>query len=122
MAKVFGIHMITLRPGVDEQEFEKFVAEEMYPLYGSIGPSGWEFYLLKGDTGDREGKYLWLWEIESLEALRRIYPSPNELSEEGQQWFESHPELAEILEKWSTFSPSVPGENTIYTDYVVVGK
>ena len=32
VAKVLVMHMIKLRPGVKEEEFEKFVAEEVSPL------------------------------------------------------------------------------------------
>jgi len=32
MSKVFGMHMIALRPGVKAEDFEKFVIEEAYPL------------------------------------------------------------------------------------------
>ena len=32
VAKVFGIHIIELLPGVKAKDFEEFVIEEMYPL------------------------------------------------------------------------------------------
>jgi len=111
MSKVFGMHMIALHPGVKAEDFEKFVIEEMYPL-----PWPWEGYLLKGDRGDREGKYLVMWEIESVEARDRYFPAPGQPSEEYQQFMESH---AAVLEKWATFATSL---DTICTDYVVVGK
>jgi len=120
MAKVFGMHMITLRPGVKEEDFEKFVTEEMYPLPTFEGVKN---YLLKGDRGDREGKYLVMSEFESVEARDRMVPSPDQPSEEAQKFQEAHAaEFEKVLEKWATFSASIFGENTIYTDYVVVGK
>jgi hypothetical protein len=105
------MHMIALRPGVKAEDFEKFVIEEVYPL-----PWLSEVYLLKGDRGDREGKYLVMYEFESVEARDRLFPSPGEMSEEAQQSFES---LAPIFEKWATFATPL---DTICTDYVVVGK
>jgi hypothetical protein len=113
MAKVFGMHMIALLPGVKAEDFEKFVAEEVYQV-----PSleGVKYYLLKGDRGDREGKYLWMMEIESVEARDRLFPSPGEMSEEVQQSFAA---LAPVLEKWATFATPM---DIITTDYVVVGK
>jgi len=111
MSKVFGMHMIALRPGVKAEDFEKFVTEEVYPL-----PWLSEVYLLKGDRGDREGKYLVMWEFESVEARDRLFPSPGEMSEEAQQFFES---FAPVSEKWATFATPL---DTISTDYVVVGK
>jgi hypothetical protein len=115
MSKVFGMHMIALKPGVKAEDFEKFVTEEVLPL-----PSleGVETYLLKGDRGDREGKYLIMYEIESPEVRDRYFPSPGEMSKEAQQFFES-PATAAALEKWATFATPF---DVIYTDYIAVGK
>ena len=33
MAKVFCVHEIELKPGVSQEEFEKFYVEEVIPLY-----------------------------------------------------------------------------------------
>jgi len=114
MSKVFGMHMIALQPGVKAEDFEKFVIEEMYPL-----PSldGMKVYLLKGDRGDREGKYLVVYELESVEFRDRYFPAPGEMSKEAQQFFESTATAA--MEKWATFVTPI---SVIYTDYVVVGK
>jgi hypothetical protein len=113
MSKVFGMHMIALKPGVKAEDFEKFVAEEMYPL-----PSleGLRFYLLKGDRGDREGKYLVVYEFESVEVRNRYFPSPGEMSEEVQRFFASY---ATVFEKWTTFATPM---GDICTDYIVVGE
>jgi hypothetical protein len=124
MAKVFGMHMIVLNPGVSEEEFEKFATEAVpkMPLW-----EGWKSYLLKGDRGDREGKYLWLIEIDSVEARDRIMPSHNVASEEAQQRGEAlsaeeKQQQQEMAEKLATFTPSIVGENTVYTDYVVIAE
>ncbi len=113
MSKVFGMHMIALKPGVKAEDFEKFVTKEMYPLPSLEGLKG---YLLKGDRGDREGKYLMMYEFESVEARDRYFPSPGETSKEAQRFFESY---AAAMEKWATFATPL---DVIYTDYVVVGK
>ena len=113
MSKVFGMHTIALKPGVKAEDFEKFLAEEVSPL-----PSldGVETYLLKGDRGDRDGKYLWIIEFASAEVRRRYFPSPGEVSQEAQRALAS---WAAAFEKWETFATPI---NVIYTDYVVVGK
>ena len=113
MAKVFGMHMIALLPGVKAEDFEKFVTEEFHQV-----PSleGMKYYLLKGDRGDREGKYLWMAEVESVEARDRLFPSPGEMSEEVQQ---SIAALTPMFEKWATFATPM---DIITTDYVVVDK
>jgi hypothetical protein len=113
MSKVFGMHMIALKPGVKAEDFEKFVTEEMYPL-----PSleGLRFYLLKGDRGDRVGKYLAVFECESVAVRNRYFPSPGEMSEEAQRFFASY---AAVSEKWTAFATPF---DVIYTDYIVVGE
>ena len=114
MAKVFGMHMIALHPGVKAEDFEKFVVEEVYPAFETL--SGTKVYLLKGDRGDREGRYLVMTEFSSVEARDQQYPSPGELSAEIQQIFVTQ---AAMLEKWNSFATPF---NVIYTDYVEVGK
>ncbi len=113
MSKVFGMHMIALKPGVKAEDFEKFVAEEIYPLPSLEGS---EIYLLKGDRGDREGKYLVMYKFESVEVRDRYFPSPGEMSKEAQQFFASY---AVAMERWATFATPV---DVISTDYVEVGK
>ena len=80
-------------------------------------PEGMGVHLLKGDRGDREGRYLWVWEFESVEARDRLFPSvdDDEVSEEFQQFMEA---TAAVGEKSAAFA--VGGD--IYTDYVVVGR
>jgi hypothetical protein len=115
MSKVFGMHVIALKPGVKAEDFEKFITDEVYPL---INLPGMEFYLLKGDRGDREGKYLWFMEIESEEARSRYFPAPGEMSGAAEQIMQSR-EFVEMAKKWDTFATPM---DVIYTDYVVVGK
>jgi hypothetical protein len=105
---------IALRPGVEAEDYEKFMVEEVYPL---SWPKGMKVYLLKGDRGDRENKYLWLWEFESVEARNRVFPSQDaeEESKEFQEFLEA---TRAVSDKSATF---VVGGG-IYTDYVVVDK
>jgi hypothetical protein len=114
MAKVFSMHMIALKPGVKAEDFEKFVAEEVYPVYEALPHV--DVYLLKGDRGDREGKYLAMLEFPSVEARDQAFPSSGEMSAEMLKFVEA---LAPLAEKWETFATPV---GVIYTDYVVVGK
>jgi len=108
MSKVFGMHTITLHPGVKAEEFERFVAEKVSPVLNAK--------LLKGDRGEREGKYLVMFEMASVEARDQLYPAPGEMSEEAQQFFATH---AALVEKWETFATPL---SVIYTDYVMVDK
>jgi hypothetical protein len=112
--KVFGMHEIELRPGVTPEEYEQFYANELASLPEF---EGWKTYLLKGDRGERAGKFLLLFEIESEEARDRYFPRPEEESEEVQRFLEQHPQAAAAWEKESTFLT----EPYPRTDYVVVG-
>ena len=68
MGKVFGIHDIELHPGVDEKSFVRFYNQELDKAYAGLG---WKLILLKGDRGQRTGKYAVLFEIASREARDR---------------------------------------------------
>jgi hypothetical protein len=118
MPKVFALHEMELQPGVQPEEYERFFAEEIAPM-----PElpGWRTRLLKGERGARTGKYLVLFEIESLEARDRYFPRPGEESKEFTRFFEQHPEAAAAMEKWEKYSP-FDSENDITTDYVVVAE
>jgi hypothetical protein len=115
MAKILALHEIELHPGVSEEEFETFFATQIAsdPIY-----PGWWAQLLKADRGQRAGKYLVIFEIESVELRDRYFPTPGQQSEEARQFTQHHPEVAAMFEKWRTLA-SPPGE--IYTDYLVVG-
>jgi hypothetical protein len=111
MSKVFGIHMVALLPGANADAFETYVRDELNPV---LNQEGWHSYLLKGDRGDREGKYLWMIEFDSVEVRDRLFPAPGVMSKEAQQAFEGY---TAIFEKWTTFATPM---DTITTDYVVV--
>ena len=114
MAKLFGVHTIELHSGVKPEDFERFVIEEVnrnQPLLpGVVG------HVLKGDRGDKEGKYLLMLEFESKELRDRFFPTPGHASEEAQRYMEA---TKAIGEKWATLG-TAPGTTEIYTDYVVV--
>lgn len=115
MAKVFGLHMIGLRAGVKGEDLETFFREKFAP---HRSPAGMKWYLLKGDRGDREGRYLLMLEIESIETRTRLFPLDAPASAEFQQWFETNKRILEEWEKLASFG----GSPTIWTDYVAVGE
>jgi len=118
MTRVFGMHEIELNPGVNEEDFEDFVLNEVAkaPFY-----PGWSFRLLKGDRGVRKGKYLMLIDIDSVEVRDRFAPAPNQSNEETDRFLEEHKEtLDPIFQKWATFSSTDLGANLNYTDYLVL--
>ena len=116
MSKVYGMHMIQPLPGVKAEDFEKYTIEAISRLPKM---TGWETYLLKGERGDREGKYLLMTEIESVEARDRSITASGE-PVEGPQYDEMVAAHA-IIAEWATVA-SPMGPIGIFTDYVVVGK
>jgi hypothetical protein len=80
--------------------------------------TGWEPRILRGDRGEREGKYLVMIVIESVEMRDRLFPGLNQVSEEGQRFFASFPEFGKVAEKWRKLA-TFPGDDTTHTDYVV---
>jgi hypothetical protein len=114
MPKVFAMHEVELLPGVSPEAFETFFATEIgsAPVY-----PGWWAQLLKADRGQRAGKYLVIFEMESLEVRNRYFPAAGERSEEALQFTQQHPEIAAIFEKWNTLATPA-GE--VYSDYIVV--
>jgi hypothetical protein len=107
MSKVFGVHTYELKPGVTEEDFEKFITEEVNPLSFDAG----KLYALKGDKGERKGKYLVLVVLESSEVRDKYFGSP-----EGEPATEEMAdEWKAVLQKWDTFSAWT------FTDYVEIG-
>jgi hypothetical protein len=71
--------------------------------------------LLRGDRGDREGRYLVMFEIESVERRDQLFPeagpAARQMSGEVMQWMGG---AGPILAKWGEFATLF---DTIYTDY-----
>ena len=113
MSKVFGMHLIALKPGVSAQAFESFVKDE----FGALVPlKGMQAYVLKADRGDRKGQYLAMLEFDSVKTRNRYFPAPGQLSEEAKKVYAS---WAKILEKWAKLATPI---DVISTDYRVIGK
>jgi hypothetical protein len=113
MAKVLGMHTIELKPGCDPKEFEEFMMTEALPTYGKVpGQTG---RLLKGDRGERAGKYLLIVELESPERRDHIYPSEGGVAEDVQQLMG---DIQPLLDKVYSFVEYFPDPNS--TDYVMV--
>ncbi len=114
MARVLGVHKVGLKPGVDLAEFERFAVEEVCPAIEQI--PGLRYRLLRGEKGDRKGRYLELYEFDSVERWRSYFPEDKpDGSEELQPYFE---QMAPMMEKWNTFALSLT--DPTFTDYVVL--
>jgi hypothetical protein len=117
MAKVYGLHEFELHPGVDEEAFARFFHQEIKPI---IDEPNWNLVLLKGDRGERCGKYALLFEVASVEARDANNPEPDVMSEESRRWYEENKETADrLIAKWATYTSFDFGGKP-YTDYVEV--
>ncbi len=112
MAKIFGVTPLELRPGMNEQEFVKFWVEQYAPLGARLG---WTGHVLKGDRGERAGKYAVIWEVPSVEQRDRYVLDLGKLTEEGSRLL--GPEFEELNKKLDTYITGWP-----YTDYVEQGN
>jgi hypothetical protein len=106
MAKIVSIHMLAPRKGVTDDDFEQFVKEEWYPNF--VPPKGAVGYLLKGMKGDRQGRYAWIWEFESIELAERI---------ESEDLWRRPAGNEAVMAKWGAVEK---GFGVIFTDYVVI--
>ena len=118
MAKLFGMHELELRPGVTPAEFEQFVKQELSQLRHRGGEVT---YVLKGERGERAGKYLFVFEYPSVEQRNLDTPGPNQDSEELTAWLqEHHAEVGALFERLSTFVAPDRDIGMHYTDYVQI--
>jgi hypothetical protein len=112
MAKVYSLHSIALKAGASGPDFERFFREEIAPV---PGPNGLTMRLLKGDRGDREGKYLVMFEVESVERRNQLFPeagpAARQMSPEVMQWMGA---AGPALARWNEYTTPF---DTIYTDY-----
>ena len=114
MSKVLGMHRVELKPGVNGTEFEEFLCNEIIPVYNRV--PGQTVHLLKGDQGERNGKYLVLVEIDSRERRDQIYPPPEgRLAEDVQQLLGN---LDPVWDKLDSMVENFP--DAAFTDYVMV--
>jgi hypothetical protein len=114
MAKVFGIHHLELKPGADAAEFERIVSDEFNALPRF---PGWQLSIVKGERGENVGKYVLLFEIESLETRNRDSPGDGTYSPEGEKWRGT---AAPTFDKLSSYL-TTPLASGVFTDYVTIG-
>ena len=113
MAKVLGIHEVDLPDGADPAEFER----RALAVVDEVWPAGLTSRLFKADRGPRDGTYLMLIEIDSVEVRDRIFPVENADSAEVLAFFDAHPSAGEA---WERLDSCVP-DFGVATDYVELG-
>jgi hypothetical protein len=115
MSKVYSLHMIALKAGASGPDFERFFHEGIEPV---PGPGRLTMRLLRGDRGDREGKYLLMFEFESVERQDQLFPeagpAARQMSAEVMQWMAAG---GPTLAKWNDYATPF---DVIFTDYLEV--
>jgi len=111
--QVFSIREFELKSGVKAQEFEALARRE----FARILPEdkvGSRLRLFKGDRGERKGRYLLLWEFESVAARDECFPKEGRGCSPA---FERNWKRVKLsLEKLGSFLK----EKDSYTDYVTI--
>lgn len=80
--RVYGLHRVRLRAGVDPAEFERFTRTEFLPALEALGVPGVEFALLKAERGVEAGGYQFMLLFDSLETRDRYFPEETRASDE----------------------------------------
>ncbi len=112
MARLVCIHEIELAEGADAVEFERvFTDDATLPDL-----AGWKTRLLRGDRGERAGKYAILFEIESPENRNRYFPAEGQGSEDLNRYVAENPAAAEAWQRVQAFTTG----SEVVTDYLVV--
>ena len=120
MARRLSIHEFDLRPGVSEEDFERYYAEEIAPLPNY---PGWETSLMRIGRGECQGRYALLIEVTDVEQRDRYYPSADTASEEAQEFDRRYfPDPTSGWGRWESFATTSPGVSTAHTDYVVLSE
>jgi len=98
MARIISIHELEV-PEDQRAEFEKFFRDDFCRFQGL---EGWHYSLLKGQRGDRTGKYAVLIEFDRPEDNYRYFPVENQGSKEFEQVVATHSEFYAKLNKLIT--------------------
>jgi hypothetical protein len=79
MATIFGVHHLEARPGVQPEEIERFLLDEILPAMRRA--PGLKLYVLRGDRGERDGSYALLYVLDSVAVRDGFVPDSGEYSQ-----------------------------------------
>ena len=113
MGELLAIRPLEVKPG-NEEAFEKIVKEVMVPLSQKAVKGAYR-YILKGDRGERAGKYLLVDCYETVQVRDGYFPS------EGGDTSESYTKQTDKLPDLSgKIGPLMKEGPTTYTDYILL--
>jgi len=94
MAKAIRIFQYTLNAGVQPEEFERFVSEELTKAPFPSAGHHMQFLKCNGDSqGDLAGTYANVFEFESVELRDKYFPTVFETTAEFDEWSAEHAAL-----------------------------
>ncbi|MFO7671903.1 MAG: hypothetical protein R6W31_19755 [Bacteroidales bacterium] len=96
---------ITLEEGMTTEEFEKFYVEEYGPAFTKHFQDT-QFCALKGERGERTGKYTELTVLKSMAEYNKWITADGMLSEQARQAFKNMGKIQERMEKMYMWSRS----------------
>jgi hypothetical protein len=114
--RLLGIHYLSLKDGVEPEDFERFIVEEWNPVMSDRFP-GIHWMVVKGERNARDGEYLSVFDIQSVNVRDWYFPTP-EASEAWDAIWETCGEACSSL--WERFSSMT--EETRYADYVEIAR
>jgi hypothetical protein len=101
---------ITLEDNMTFEQFEKLYQEEYIPAIEK-NFQGVEVRLMKGERGQRTGKYIEVAFFDSLEHRNKWFPEGGKSTDEAKKAFDNMQEIQDRMMKMI---------NSTYTDYVVL--
>ena len=112
MTKAYSLHTIALKAGASGPGFERFFREEVEP--GPM-PNGISMRLLRGDRGDRQGKYLVMFEFLGGERRDWLFPQAGPAAQQmSDEVMQRKGRAGPTLGRWNEYATPF---DTIYTDY-----
>lgn len=112
---VYGVHDIELGDGVDSKEFESYVIEKFVPAWQE-SKNGLRMLVLKGDRGERKGKYQLVYAFDSVDTRDKFFPP--ETQRPSDLYRQTVASVADVMQGLSKFNI----QRKAFTDYSPVGS
>jgi hypothetical protein len=116
MARLFGMHVLELKPGVSAQEFERFLKDEWRPFT----LAGVKNNVVKADRGSDLGRYLFVLETDSATRDRYWPTADGTGSDEFRRALQATGDRSAMDTRLTSFVKATPGAGTTYSDWVVI--
>jgi hypothetical protein len=113
LAPVVSVREFELKQGIKADDFEAFARREISEAE-TRGNLGLRMHVLRGERGERKGKYVLVWEFDSIAARDQCFPKEGAGSSAG--FRETWSRIRVMLGKFGSYVR----EKGDYTDYVLI--